>query len=72
MVTTLYQVSGIGPTLNGRNGGGDHYYTDGEIHMAVLVVDGQKTLQAPTELPSPGLVALKDALWEQGASSLKD
>jgi LssY-like putative type I secretion system component LssY len=71
MVTTLYQVSGIGPTLNGRNGEGDRYYTDGEIHMAVLVADGQKTTQVPTKLPSPGLVSLKDALWKQGANSLK-
>ena len=47
MVTTLYQVSGIGPTLNGRNGGGDLYYTDGEIRMAVLAVGGQPRTEPP-------------------------
>jgi LssY C-terminus len=30
MVTSIYQMRGIGPTLNGRNGEGDPYDTDGE------------------------------------------
>ena len=37
IVEALYQVTGVGPTLNGRNGEGDRYYTDGEIHFARLV-----------------------------------
>ncbi len=28
-VLSIYQIRGIGPTLNGRNGEGDPYYTDG-------------------------------------------
>ena len=32
-VEDIYETSGIGPTLNGRNGGGDRYYTDGEIEF---------------------------------------
>nr|WP_072393754.1 LssY C-terminal domain-containing protein [Hyphomicrobium sp. CS1GBMeth3] len=35
-VSQTYQVTGTGPTLNGRNGEGDPYYTDGEITIAVL------------------------------------
>jgi hypothetical protein len=31
-----YRVRGLGPTRLGRNGGGDPYYTDGEIRVAVL------------------------------------
>src|ERR1700693_1624699 len=31
MVETIYQISGIGPTINGRNGEGDLYFTDGDI-----------------------------------------
>ena len=31
LVDAKYQVTGIGPTMNGRNGGGDPYYTDGEV-----------------------------------------
>jgi hypothetical protein len=65
MVGTLYQVSGAGPTLNGRNGEGDPYHTDGEIRVAVLSTGGQKLKQFPVVLKSPGLVALKDAIWEQ-------
>jgi hypothetical protein len=63
MVEALFQISGIGPTLFGRNGGGDRYYTDGEIDMASLVVDGVKRTEPPTTLPSPPLTALKDEIW---------
>ena len=34
MVTGIEQWQGIGPTLNGRNGEGDPYHTDGEIWAA--------------------------------------
>jgi len=37
MVTRIYQAKGSGPTLNGRNGEGDPYYSDGEIWLARLV-----------------------------------
>src|SRR6201995_3793364 len=40
MLEALFQISGIGPTLFGRNGGGDPYYTDGEIDVGVLVANG--------------------------------
>ena len=36
IVQQTYQVTGTGPTLNGRNGEGDPYFTDGEITIAVL------------------------------------
>ncbi|MBM6582247.1 LssY C-terminal domain-containing protein [Microvirga sp. BT689] len=70
MVTTRYQVSGVGPTLNGRNGEGDPYYTDGEIWMAVLVVAGEKRSQPPTELANSALVTAKDGIWNAVASTL--
>ena len=63
MVTAIYQVTGVGPTLNGRNGEGDLYYTDGEIRIARLVVDGHKATAPAVMLDSPPLVAWKDALW---------
>jgi hypothetical protein len=65
MVAALYQVSGVGPTLNGRNGEGDPYHTDGEIRMAVLVEGGQTRAEPPTAHPSPPLVALKNTIWER-------
>ncbi len=39
MVTTTYQISGIGPTVAGYNGEGDRYFTDGEIWMLRLTAD---------------------------------
>lgn len=63
MVTTTYQVSGIGPTLFGRNGGGDRYYTDGEIHVLVLTERGAVNRSPPTELADPPIIALKNGLW---------
>ena len=35
-VAAVYQVAGIGPTLLARNGGGDPYFTDGEVRIARL------------------------------------
>jgi hypothetical protein len=63
MVQTFFQISGTGPTLLGRNGEGDPYYTDGEIDVASLVVDGLKRTQAPETLPAPPLIVLKDQIW---------
>jgi hypothetical protein len=63
MVQTFFQISGTGPTLMGRNGGGDPYYTDGEIDFASLVVDGVRQAEPPDTLPTPPLIALKDQIW---------
>ncbi len=63
MVRSLFQISGTGPTLFGRNGEGDPYYTDGEIDVANLVVDGVKRTEPPKILPPPQLIALKDQIW---------
>jgi hypothetical protein len=63
MVKTFFQISGTGPTLFGRNGEGDPYYTDGEIDVADLVVDGVKRTEPPITLPPPPLIALKDQVW---------
>jgi hypothetical protein len=70
MVTTLYQVSGTGPTLSGRNGEGDPYFTDGEIKTAMLVAGGRTRSEPATVLPSPPLVALKDTIWKGASSAL--
>jgi hypothetical protein len=64
MVMTTYQVSGVGPTLFGRNGGGDRYYTDGEIDVLVLTERGAVNPNPPNELPDPPIIALKDGLWQ--------
>ena len=54
MLTEIYQVTGIGPTLFGRNGGGDPYYTDGEITVGVLSPRRRRRrLPPPIVLPDP-------------------
>ena len=72
MVEALYQVTGVGATLNGRNGGGDRYFTDGEIHFARLVPGGEKRPMPPAILDSPALVQMKDQLWTAAKNALPD
>jgi hypothetical protein len=70
MVKTFFQISGTGPTLFGRNGEGDPYYTDGEIDVANLVVDGVKRTEPPITLPPPPLIALKDQVWHSVSTAV--
>lgn len=63
MISARYQVMGIGPTLLGRNGGGDNYFTDGEVWVLRLVEDCKKTTAPPAILPSPPAVQFKDMIW---------
>jgi hypothetical protein len=63
MVTSIYQMKGIGPTLNGRNGEGDPYYTDGEIWVAKLVRRGDKADKIAMTEPAPALIQIKDAVF---------
>src|SRR5215510_2291589 len=62
MVQNFFQISGTAPTLFGRNGEGDPYYTDGEIHVATLVVDGAKRTGPPETIAPPPRIALKDQI----------
>ena len=64
-------MKGIGPTLNGRNGEGDPYYTDGEIWMARLVDGGKQTRKPADMLPAPVLIQLKDTIFFLGRSNGK-
>ena len=59
----IYRILGIGPTLTGRNGGGDPYYTDGEIVVGVLrpKLDGDTSRPQPVLPPSPR--SLRDRVW---------
>ncbi len=63
MVEAIYLVSGVGPTLNGRNGEGSRYYTDGEIRMLTLVTDGQHRSLPPEMLAPPPFIQAKDKAW---------
>jgi len=70
LVDAKYQVTGIGPTLTGRNGGGDPYYTDGEVWILRLVVACQKRTGPATVIPSPPATELKDQIWRGIADAL--
>lgn len=67
MISARYQVMGLGPTLLGRNGGGDSYFTDGEVWVMRLVEDCKKTTAPPKILPSPAVVQFKDQIWKNVA-----
>jgi hypothetical protein len=71
VVRSFFQLSGIGPTLFGRNGGGDPYYTDGEIDVAVLVPGAANGPVDPAKIPPPALIALKDAVWHGIAQQVR-
>ena len=57
-----YRVTGVGLTLNGRNGGGDRYFTDGEMAVGVISLSNVRHA-APTELANPPAVDIKNQVW---------
>ena len=63
MLTEVFHVTGIGATLAGRNGGGDPYFTDGEITIGVIASGAEPTAAPPQVLPDPVPVAAKNAAW---------
>ncbi|MBN8969872.1 MAG: LssY C-terminal domain-containing protein [Rhizobiales bacterium] len=67
MLAARYQVMGLGPTLLGRNGGGDPYFTDGEVWVLRLVENCARRSAAPEILPDPPAIAFKDAIWNSVA-----
>jgi len=71
VVEAIYEVSGIGPTLNGRNGEGDPYYTDGEIEISRLAIGCNVKVETTVELSNPPLVIIKDVSWKAIANMLQ-
>jgi hypothetical protein len=70
MVEAKYQVTGIGPTVAGRNGGGDPYYTDGEVWILRLVQACQKRSDPAVTIPSPPATEIKDQIFAAIAAAL--
>lgn len=61
-LSQIYRVTGIGPTLHGRNGEGDWYYTDGEVLIGVLSTEqGRPDSLSPVQDPAAG--SLRQGLW---------
>lgn len=61
-LTEIYQVTGVGATVLGRNGGGDPYYTDGELSIGLLASASDPRLETK-RLDNPIAVQLKEQLW---------
>jgi LssY C-terminus len=61
-LTQLFEVTGVGATLLGHNGGGDRYYTDGELAIGVLASSAARQ-KSPDRLENPVAVQIKEQLW---------
>jgi LssY-like putative type I secretion system component LssY len=59
----IYQVTGIGPTINARNGEGDRYFTDGEITVGVIRPQAMAEGGLPDRKPSPTTIELRNSIW---------
>ncbi len=66
-----YQVTGVGATFQGRNGGGDWYYTDGEMTIALLPINNTDQLFTPSSSPAPEMVKTKNTIWQWFRQSFK-
>lgn len=62
LLRQIFQVTGAGATLFGSNGGGDRYYTDGELTVGALVAPGTKD-ESPETLANPPVIRFKEQLW---------
>jgi len=71
VVESTYEVGGIGPTINAHNGGGDSYYTDGEIKFLVLVDGCSRRTATTTELENPPLIEAKNRVWSALAKAIR-
>ena len=72
LVDAKYQVTGVGPTVTGRNGGGDSYYTDGEVWILRLVQACHKRTGPAAVIPSPPATEIKDQIWQAVAKALRN
>ncbi|SDR60520.1 LssY C-terminus [Rhizobiales bacterium GAS191] len=70
VVEAIYEVSGIGPTLNARNGEGDPYFSDGEIKVSRLVQGCGQKAAITVELTNPPVIDLKNRVWQNAVDAL--
>ncbi|MBI3618783.1 LssY C-terminal domain-containing protein [Candidatus Peregrinibacteria bacterium] len=62
-LTQMYQVSGVGPTITGRNAEGDWYYTDGELTVGVIASENSTDHPPVKILPNPIAIDVKNQGW---------
>jgi hypothetical protein len=63
VVEATYEVTGVGPTLTGRNGEGDSYHTDGEVEISRLAEGCGSRVETAVRLENPMPVKLKNRIW---------
>jgi hypothetical protein len=61
-LTQIFEVTGVGATLLGRNGGGDRYFTDGELAIGVLA-SAAAPKKSPDQFADPVVIQVKEQLW---------
>ena len=61
--TAVAEVSGVGPTVFARNGGGDFYFTDGEMSVVTLSKDCKPAPPPPAPSAPPPRIGLKNQLF---------
>lgn len=71
VLSETYQVTGIGQTFYGRNGGGDRYYTDGEILVGVIPSDSGSGAEPIERKAVPPRILFKNKIWEWLHSALR-
>ena len=71
VVEATYEVTGRGPVLNGRNGEGDRYQTDGEIEMSRLAEGCGSRVAAAVKLDNPVAVKIKSRVWRAIVRTLR-
>jgi len=70
MLAAVHAFPGIGRTAKGRNGEGDRYFTDGEIHLGQMLSRTPSAASDPAPLAvSPASEAMQD-LWDEVLASL--
>jgi hypothetical protein len=62
-VGSTYFVSGIGPTLIARNGGGDRYFTDGEVVISKLRPGCESRPEPPGAAANPPAATARSAAF---------
>ncbi len=63
-VSLLYSVTGVGPTFRGRNGGGDSYFTDGEIWIGMISPDNVEISGQVKILDNPWPTNMIEKSWD--------
>jgi hypothetical protein len=69
-VDAEYETPGVVPSLTMHNGGGDPYYTDGEIRFSQLTPGCESHNARPIVLPNPPAIEARNWVWRKFVAPL--